>query len=136
MASSINIQDWETVVIHKKKTSTKKESAIQHIQDGKAVDYTLKYNSGKNVQHPTENIHKANEDEIPKLKKVSMSLKTNLINARQSKGWTQKELAQRINEKPIVIAQYESGQAIPNNTIINKLEKVLETKIRTKIGSK
>jgi len=128
--SSINTQDWEPVVLHKKKPSTKKDTTLQNIRDGKPVDYELKYNSGKNEQRPKDDVRKYDGDDIPKIKKVSTSLKTNLMNARQSKGWTQKELAQRINEKPTVISQYESGQAIPNNTIINKLEKVLGTKIR------
>ncbi len=131
--SSINTQDWEPVVIRKKKSTVKKDSTIQSIQNGKPINYKLKNNAGKNTQHPSSDARKYDGDEIPRIKKVSTSLKTNLINARQSKGWTQKELAQRINEKPNVISQYESGQAIPNNTVINKLEKALGTKIR---GSK
>lgn len=32
---------------------------------------------------------------------------------------------QRINEKPQVINDYEAGRAIPNNQIMNKLERAL-----------
>lgn len=122
--SSINTQDWEPVVIRKKQTSASKNRAPGTFQS------ELKHNSGKNAQHPKDDVRKYDGDDIPKIKKVSTSLKTNLINARQAKGWTQKELAQRVNEKPSVISQYESGQAIPNNGIINKLEKALGSKIR------
>ena len=64
---------------------------------------------------------------------ISISLSKQIIKARQEKGWTQKELAQRINEKSTVVSQYESGQAVPNPEIINKLERALGTKLR---GSK
>ena len=52
--------------------------------------------------------------------------------ARQQKGWTQKELAQRINEKSTVVNEYESGKAIPNNQIISKMERALGCKLRGK----
>jgi len=42
---------------------------------------------------------------------------------------TQKELATAINEKAQVVADYESGKAIPNPAIINKLERKLNVKL-------
>ena len=42
---------------------------------------------------------------------------------------TQKELATAINEKPQVVAEYESGKAIPNGQIIGKLERQLGVKL-------
>jgi ribosome-binding protein aMBF1 (putative translation factor) len=42
---------------------------------------------------------------------------------------TQKELATKINEKPQVVAEYESGKAIPNPQIISKLERCLGVKL-------
>jgi ribosome-binding protein aMBF1 (putative translation factor) len=42
---------------------------------------------------------------------------------------TQKELATAINEKPQVVAEYESGKAIPNPQIILKLERSLGVKL-------
>lgn len=42
---------------------------------------------------------------------------------------TQKELATAINEKPQVVAEYESGKAIPNGQIISKLERQLGVKL-------
>ena len=38
---------------------------------------------------------------------------------------TQAQLAQAINEKPQVIQEYESGKAIPNGAILNKLTRIL-----------
>jgi len=51
------------------------------------------------------------------------------MQARTAKKITQKELATAINEKPQVVAEYESGKAIPNPQIISKLERKLGTKL-------
>lgn len=42
---------------------------------------------------------------------------------------TQKDLATAINEKPQVVAEYESGKAVPNPQIITKLERKLGVKL-------
>ena len=42
---------------------------------------------------------------------------------------TQKELATKINEKPQVIGEYESGKAVPNGQIIVKIERALGCKL-------
>jgi len=46
------------------------------------------------------------------------------------KQFTQKELAQKVNEKPSVIQDYESSKAIPNAQILSKLERTLGVKLR------
>lgn len=51
------------------------------------------------------------------------------MQARSAKKMTQKELATAINEKPQVVAEYESGKAIPNPQIITKLERKLGVKL-------
>ena len=43
---------------------------------------------------------------------------------------SQKDLAQKINEKPSVLQDYESGKAIPNPQILGKMERVLGVKLR------
>ena len=45
---------------------------------------------------------------------------------------SQKDLAQKVNEKPSVIQDYESGKAIPNPQILGKLERALQVKLRGK----
>lgn len=45
---------------------------------------------------------------------------------------TQKDLSTRISEKPNVVADYESGRAIPNPQILGKMERVLGIKLRGK----
>ena len=50
--------------------------------------------------------------------------------ARQELKLSQKDVAQKINEKPSVLQDYESGKAIPNAQILAKLERVLGVKLR------
>lgn len=50
--------------------------------------------------------------------------------ARLELKLTQKDVAQKINEKPSVIQDYESGRAIPNPQILGKLERILGVKLR------
>lgn len=81
--------------------------------------------SGANV-----NMRKLEEDtETFQHNVVDRSLSQALIKARAEKKMTQKALATAINEKPQVIAEYESGKAIPNGAIIAKLERALGAKL-------
>ena len=67
--------------------------------------------------------------EVGTIAKVDRSLSKAIMQARTAKKITQKELATAINEKPQVVAEYESGKAIPNPQIISKLERKLGTKL-------
>lgn len=50
--------------------------------------------------------------------------------ARMDLKLSQKDVAQKINEKPSVLQDYESGKAIPNPQILGKLERALGVKLR------
>lgn len=52
--------------------------------------------------------------------------------SRQAKEMTQKDLAAKVNEKPTVINEYESGKAIPNQQVMGKLERALGVRLRGK----
>lgn len=68
-------------------------------------------------------------DDVVKIVKVDKELSKAIMQARMAKKLTQKDLATAINEKPQVVAEYESGKAIPNPQIITKLEKHLGCKL-------
>ncbi|ODQ67269.1 putative multi-protein binding factor 1 [Nadsonia fulvescens var. elongata DSM 6958] len=71
-------------------------------------------------------------DEIIAPPKVDISVGKAIQKGRQDKGMTQKDLAVKINEKPQVINDYESGRAIPNQQILGKMERNLGIKLRGK----
>jgi ribosome-binding protein aMBF1 (putative translation factor) len=99
----MNNQDWETVFITKTKEKT------PQTQTG---------------PKPPIDTHQAEP-----LPKVSIELKNAIQQARLSKKLSQKELAQQLNVAVSVINDYEKGTAIPNNSFVSKLEKILGTKL-------
>jgi putative transcription factor len=75
------------------------------------------------------NARKIEESEELKHAKVDKDLSKAIMQARMAKKMTQKDLATKINEKPQVVGEYESGKAIPNGQIIVKMERVLGVKL-------
>ncbi|TDL27235.1 hypothetical protein BD410DRAFT_782311 [Rickenella mellea] len=77
------------------------------------------------------------ENEVAPPPKIPPSVGKAISQARLAANITQKELAQKINEKPSLIQDYEAGKAIPNPQILGKLERILKVKLRgTDIGKK
>ncbi|KZT03534.1 ylMBF1 [Laetiporus sulphureus 93-53] len=77
------------------------------------------------------------ENEVAPPPKILPSVGKAIQIARMEKQLAQKDLAQKVNEKPSVIADYEAGRAIPNPQILSKLERVLGVKLRgSDIGKK
>ena len=72
------------------------------------------------------------ETEELKHDKVDMAVGRLIQKGRQAKGWSQKELATKICEKPQVVNEYESSKAVPNQAILGKMERALEIKLRGK----
>ena len=66
-------------------------------------------------------------------KEMSRTVSLRIQQARQQKGWTQKELAAKICEKPQVVNDYEAGRGIPNPAVLGKMERVLGVKLRGKL---
>ena len=125
-------QDWDTVVVRKKHKKPRSAAAQNEMRRaGAEVESVRKYNAGTNKHTKTTlNTRKLDEEmEETKHATVSLSLSRAIQQGRQAKGMTQKQLAQKINEKATVVAQYEQGKAIPNNAIIRKMERALGTKL-------
>jgi len=104
-------------------------------RSGIAIETEQKYGAGQN-KHSVTTLNTAKldaENEELKHDKVSMAVGQLIQKGRQAKGWSQKELATKICEKPQVINEYESSKAVnPNQTILGKMERALEIKLRGK----
>jgi len=131
--------DWETVTILRKKppkaSAMKSEQAINAARrQGVAVDTQSKWGAATNKQHvTTKNTAKLDrETEELKHDKIPLDLGRLIQQGRQAKGWSQKELATKVNEKPQVINDYEAGRGIPNQVVIGKIEKAIGVKLRGK----
>ncbi|XP_021933028.1 endothelial differentiation-related factor 1 homolog isoform X3 [Zootermopsis nevadensis] len=133
------MSDWETVTILRKKppkaSAMKSEQAINAARrQGVAVDTQSKWGAATNKQHvTTKNTAKLDrETEELKHDKVPLDLGRLIQQGRQARGWSQKELATKVNEKPQVINDYEAGRGIPNQVVIGKIEKAIGVKLRGK----
>lgn len=118
-------QDWTPVTL----TKTAKQKAVglssaQAVAQGKLagiVETQKKHDSAAAAR-----LGKL-EDSTDEFKHatVSPTLSKAIAQARQAKKMTQAQLATAINERPQIIQEYESGKAIPNPQILNKLDRAL-----------
>ena len=110
-------QDWNEVVIRGKRTRE------QNLRDGNYIAETK-----RRVDNHTQKLDQ--ESENFKHQKVSHNLSQAIQQARVNKGWTRKEFAQHLNVTVGVVAEYETGKAIPNNLMLQKMSRVLGIQLR------
>jgi len=103
-------QDWTPVVIH-----------------GKAAP--MQRPSTKHYERTKE--QKLEDEEIGTHKKVPLSMAKMIQQGRIAKGFrTQKDLAIAVGVNAGIISSYESGRAIPDPAILQKLRRVLGVKLK------
>jgi putative transcription factor len=126
-------QDWTPVVIQKttkqKIAGLSSAHAVNAQKMAGVMTTEKKHSAGEN-----KSAHSGGGAGMKKLEEsteefkhetVNQSLSKAISQARLAKKMTQKELATAINEKPQIIQEYESGKAIPNPQILNKLDRAL-----------
>jgi putative transcription factor len=100
-------QDWKPIVIHGK---VAKPSPQPHREVTKE--------------------QKLDREELGTHMKVSLSMAKMIQQGRIAKGFkTQKDLANAVGVNVSIINAYESGRAIPDTTILQKMRRVLGIKI-------
>ncbi len=52
---------------------------------------------------------------------------------RQKRGWSQEELAKRIQEKESLIRKIENAEITPEPDVVEKLERIFDIKLREKV---
>lgn len=138
--------DWDTktVIGFKKQVAkvAKKDSDLNAARRSGAVVATdKKMTAGGNKAHQGtdhQRIAKLDrENEVAPPAKIAPSVGRAMQTARLELKLSQKDVAQKVNEKPSVIQDYESSKAIPNPQILGKLERTLGVKLRgSDIGKK
>ncbi|KAF9459364.1 multi protein bridging factor 1-domain-containing protein [Collybia nuda] len=139
-------EDWEakTVIGFKRQTAkvTKKDSDLNAARRTGAVVATDKKIAagGNKANQGTDHQRIAKldrENEVAPPAKIAPSVGRAIQDARAERKLSQKEVAQKINEKPSVLQDYEAGKAVPNPQILGKLERLLGVKLRgVDIGKK
>jgi ribosome-binding protein aMBF1 (putative translation factor) len=103
-------QDWEPVVIRSSEKKTR-EPITQNTPG-------------------TKNFRRLCEDDIPSLVQISREQSIALVEARNSKKMTQKELAKKMNIDESIIQQYENGKIKNfNKRLYNTIMRNLGVKI-------
>ena len=94
---------------------------------GDAVEVEKRRNAGnQSATSVVQNARKLDDEtEVFRHAHVSHDFRIALQKARQAKAMTQQQLATAISEKVSVVNEYESGKAIPNGAIIQKLNRAL-----------
>jgi len=131
--------DFDTVTVLRKsgppiKTCRTQGEILAAQRRGAEIETNKKWGAGGNVQHGmSKNAAKLdNETEELHHDRVPLSVGKAIQQGRQAKEMTQKDLATKICEKPQVVAEYESGKAVPNPQILGKMERALGIKLRGK----
>jgi len=113
------------------------DEAILDHQDWKPIIMNAGKRENKNVSKVTVNKidpnsaklksieKKADNDEL-KHKKIDNELRMKIIQGRNAKNFTQKQLANSINLPLQVVSDIESGKAIYNHQHINKIKRYLK----------
>jgi len=115
-------QDHKPVVFHNKnapvsnKPSNPRIVEHKHIQGNPSAQRITSMSKARKLDDSTTST---------KHRTVSKSFSKALLKARVGKKMTQIDLANATNQPLSVIKHYESGKAIPNGQIINKLNRVL-----------
>jgi len=121
----MSCQDWNTVVAHKPKHLQADNKKNQNQQ--KQQQEQQKQQQQKNQPPPEVKRAKKVEDESEDFRHASIgrNFTVALQQARVKKGWKQEQLAQALNINKNIINQYESGKAIPDPSLISKMNRIL-----------
>lgn len=111
---NMSYQDFKEIVIKNKKENKKDNKKNGSLQEKIIVSKLDK--------------ELLKDDEIPQLKKFGKENGKILQNGRTAMKLTQEQLGNQINEKRLIINQYEIGNIIPDNKVLNKLRRLLNVK--------
>jgi putative transcription factor len=116
-------QDWTPVVLRKSNTSAPKTQSQLAAAKAKGQIETVK----KETHTAPSNAHRLDDNEAADFKhqEVTHEFKVALMQARQAKGISQKDLAAKLNVKTSLITDYEQGKAVPQGAFIAQMNKVL-----------
>ncbi|KAI1790768.1 ylMBF1 [Ganoderma leucocontextum] len=133
--------EWDTKTVIGQKGKAPKVTRNASDLNGAVVGTDKKVTGGLNKAHQGTDHQKIakldRENEVAPPSKIPPAVGKAMQTARMEKQLSQKDVAQKINEKPSILQDYEAGRAIPNAQILSKLERVLGVKLRgNDIGKK
>lgn len=133
--SRMNFQDWNTVGWDKRGEKGKNESDKTYMSNqmrkGNVVQVNKPKPANQNQVNVVTNAKKIEKEEDTfKHKLVGNDVGKRITTARCEKKLTQKELAGFLSLPVKTIQEFESGKAIYNAVVLNKIEKYLGCRVR------
>ena len=117
MADQINNPDWKPLTLYK--NGSKHSNASNKSGNKSGYVQTQKQKMEKQID---------NDEYVPPT--VNSELKKQISQARQAKGWTQKQFATQCNIPIQIVQQYEQGKGVPEQQYLSKMSRVLGIKLK------
>ena len=121
----MSYQNWTPTVLNKYEKTNEKDLKKNALNDKSAQGFAKTGGKGLDGKH----LHKILESESFEVPQMTLELRHAISEARQKKDWKQKDLAMACGVKEQIISHYESGKAVPENSMIAKMEKALQCKL-------
>ncbi|KAK9208433.1 hypothetical protein WN944_000787 [Citrus x changshan-huyou] len=118
----------EPGVLHKSKSKAQElrnpEAVNQALRSGAPVQTVKKFDAGSNKKTAgaVVNMRKLDEGTEPDTSRQ-------IQRARLGKKMSQADLALNISQRSQLVSEYENGKAVPNKTVLAKMEKALGVKL-------
>ena len=112
-------QNWEVVKI-RLSNKQKKELVNRGKPPQKVVKQSFKGNNNNMNTLKLEKTDELKHNYVPK------NIAKELMQLRSAKGWSQKDLANKLQMKPQDIQQIEQGKALYNKQLISKIKRKLQ----------
>tara|TARA_B100000674_G_C37832820_1_gene911392 strand:- start:718 stop:1089 length:372 start_codon:yes stop_codon:yes gene_type:complete len=112
--SNFSHQDWKPVVFHNPNANKKKQPVVKRSQDEESA-----------------RLRKLENDEI-QAKTITKDVKLAIQQARCNLKMSQKQLAAALSIPTDTITKYENGKAVPNNALLNRMQRILKVKLTGK----
>lgn len=103
----------EDIKVDKRQEPIKQQQHKSSFADNRKADFRKLYK----IEHEEENFHH---------KRIDGDISKKIIQKRVEMKLSRKDLAQKINIKEKILSEYESGKAIPDNNIMNKIRNILK----------
>ena len=133
----MNGQDWTTIVWDKRGQKPDGISHKKHMANEarkgnvNTVAKTVSANQNKTLAPDKDQARKiADEEERFVHKTIGMKMGNKISQARCEKKLTREQLAQAMSLPKKIIEEFETGKAIYNGTLLTKIERFLNTKLR------
>lgn len=126
-----DFNDWDKFTVLRKNMNSQKNK----LEAKKNAMKNGNFETVRKTSNPNgSKMYKLDNEELGKIEKVSLKLGQIVRQARNSKGWSQKDLAQKVGGglNPKIIQEIENNTAKKDGALLVKIQRALGVKITGK----